>query len=402
MRLTLLSHFIGRGGSTGFFLQLRDFFQSCGHEVSLVVGYDAPDPMAERYHVVPSGKGQTWRERMREYVRVVEQTKPDVVYTVSGQDEFEVFRFLQVPRALHCGCIERHEYADLPLWHRQLEPYTELRCTHTPDLLDKVKGDPRYNIKLAYVPHRLPEIFLHAPDVKPWRPQDAQRPVEVCFLSRLEKFQKRAHWLPKIMQACQRAGANLRWHIYGTGPAEAELSNGIQKAGLTPVVFFHGWQEPEQLAPQLCQHDVFFLCSRWEGLPAAMVEAMLSGQACVVPNFPAGMTFMVKDGGGWAYEADSPERSARALLDALGNREVLWRKRCEAQKISRSLHARDVIDGHLHHVEGLLKDLEYNGNSCSLQTAHRMAIVRFPVLLQRRWLELKGRVAQLTQRTVTA
>src|SRR5262249_48388667 len=155
-----LSHFIGRGGSTGFFLQLRDFFQGCGHEVELVVGHDAPDPMAKHYHVVPIVPRQPWRDRMREYVRVIESTKPDVVYPISGQEEFEVLRFLQVPRALHCGCIEQHEYADLPLWHRQLEPFTEFRSTHTPDLLEKVKGDPRYGIKLAYVPHRLPEVFL--------------------------------------------------------------------------------------------------------------------------------------------------------------------------------------------------------------------------------------------------
>ena len=73
MRLTLLSHFIGRGGSTGFFIQLRDFFQSCGHEVSLVVGHDAPDPMAKEYRVAPSVPGQNWRQRMLAYVRTIEQ-----------------------------------------------------------------------------------------------------------------------------------------------------------------------------------------------------------------------------------------------------------------------------------------------------------------------------------------
>ena len=392
MRLTLLSHFIGRGGSTGFFIQLRDFFESRGHDVSLVTGHDAPDPMAEKYAVVPAVRGQSWRARMREYVRVIEATKPDAVYTVSGLEEFEVLRFLRCARALHCGCIEQHEYADLPLWHRQLEPYTELRTTHTPDLLERVKGDPRHHIQLAYSPHRLPEVFLHAPDVKDLPLDRKGGPVEICFLSRFEKFQKRVHWLPEIMRRCHQAGANLHWHLYGSGPAEAELRAGVTKAGVTDAVTFRGWKEAEELAGQLGQHDLFFLCSRWEGLPAAMVEAMLCGLACLVPNFPAGMTFMVKDGGGWVFDADSPARSAEALLRVVRDREGLKKKRFEAQAIARALHSRKVIDAHLDHVADLLAQLKFNGNVASLDSARPMKIVRLPVLLKRRWLELRNRL----------
>lgn len=381
MRLTLLSHFIGRGGSTGFFLQLHDFFRSCGHEVNLVVGHDAPDPMANEYTVVPAGQG--WRERMRAYVRTIEATRPDAVYTICGQEEFEVLRFLRCARALHCGCIEQHEYADLPLWHRQLEPYNELRTTHTPDLLDCVKGSGAYPIQLAYCPHRLPEVFLKAPDLGAWPSKSRNGRVNVCYLSRLEKYQKRSHWLPEIMERCERAGGQLHWHLYGTGPAEADVRAGVLRAGLAESVTFHGWKEPEQLAQELGQHDLFFLCSRWEGLPAAMVEAMLCGLACVVPNFPAGMTFMVKDGGGWLFEATSPKASAEALLNAVSDRAALQRKRQEAQTIARALHARDVIDGHLRHVEDLLKNLKFNGHVAPLETSQPMKLVTTPVRMKR-------------------
>jgi glycosyltransferase involved in cell wall biosynthesis len=392
MRLTLLSHFIGRGGSTGFFVQLRDFFQGCGHEVSLVVGRDAPDPMAKEYLVVPEPPGQSWRERMTEYVRTIDRTRPDAVYTICGREEFEVLRFLRCARALHCGCIERHEYSDLPLWHRQLEPYNELRTTHTPDLLEKVKGDPKYHIQLAYSPHRLPEVFLNATDVSQWKVERPPDQVNVCYLSRLEKHQKRSHWLPEIMQRCHRGGARLHWHIYGTGPAETDVRRDVLMAGLADTVTFHGWKESEQLARELGQHDLFFLCSRWEGLPAAMVEAMLCGVACVVPNFPAGMTFMVKDGGGWLYDATSPKASADALLAAVADRAVLARKRQEAQTIARRLHARDVIDGHLHHVEELLKKLRFNGNVASLETARPMKLVTFPVRVKRGLISARNRL----------
>jgi glycosyltransferase involved in cell wall biosynthesis len=392
MRLTLLSHFIGRGGSTGFFLQLAEFFRDAGHEVALVVGHDAPDPMAKQYLVVPQPAPKSWRSRMQEYVRVIEATRPDVVFTTCGQEEFEVLRFLRFPRALHCGCVEQHEYADLPLWYRQLEPYTELRTTHTPDMLERVKATRSYSIQLAYAPHRLPEVFLHAPDVDQLLAQRKDDTVQICYLSRIEKFQKRVHWLPLIMQQCAAAGAKLHWHIYGTGPAEAELRAGIAKAELTDSVTFYGWQEPEYVAPRLGQHDLFFLCSRWEGLPAAMVEAMLCGLACLVPNFPAGMTFMIQNGGGWAYEAHSPDACAQALLKAVSDRALLNKTRRDAQRIVRGLHDRNVVDGHLWQVEKLLSTLQFNGNVADLSSAQPMKLVTFPVLLRRKLMGVKRRL----------
>ncbi|MFO1499637.1 MAG: glycosyltransferase [Verrucomicrobiota bacterium] len=392
MRLTLLSHFIGRGGSTAFFIQIRDFMASRGHQVSLVVGRDAPDPMAEQYQVVPFQPNQRWRDRMREYVRVIQATQPDAVYTTSGQEEFEVLRFLKCPRALHCLCIEQHEYSDLPLWHRQLQPYTELRTANTPDLLERVKGTPPHRIQLACAPYRLPEVFLRAPDVKPSRPGPARDAIEVCFLGRLDKFQKRVHWLPEIMSRCQSQGVRIRWHIYGSGPAEPELRDGIAKAGLGDEVKFHGWQGPELLAATLGAHDLFFLCSRWEGLPAAMVEAMLCGLACVVPNCPAGMTYMLEKGGGRVYEAESPAAAAAALAEAATDPIRLARWRSEAQAIARALNAREVVDGQLGHVADLLEKLPFNGNAADLNSARPMKLVTLPVLLRRRWTHLKNRL----------
>ena len=123
-----------------------------------------------------------------------------------------------------------------------------------------------------------------------------------------------------------------------------------------------------------------------------MVEAMLCGLACLVPNFPAGMTFMVKDGGGWVFDADSPARSAEALLRVVRDREGLKKKRFEAQAIAHALHSRKVIDAHLDHVADLLAQLKFNGNVASLDSARPMKIVRLPVLLKRRWLELRNRL----------
>src|SRR5207244_4650774 len=121
---------------------------------------------------------------------------------------------------------------------------------------------------------------------------------------------------PAIIEGCQLAGRNFRWHIYGQGPLQTGIKADLQRRNLADKVCFHGWVDATTLAARLPLHDLFFLCSRWEGLPVAMVEAMLCGLACVVPEHPDGITYALREGGGWLYDARSPRACAIALIAA--------------------------------------------------------------------------------------
>ena len=103
---------------------------------------------------------------------------------------------------------------------------------------------------------------------------------------------------------------------------------------LVPV-HFHNWVTQAQLLDRLPRHDIFFLCSRWEGLPIAMVEAMLCGVAPVVPATCAGAGYALHGGGGWLYSATSPSTSADALVSILKDPDAIDRARQTAARNAR-------------------------------------------------------------------
>jgi glycosyltransferase involved in cell wall biosynthesis len=208
-------------------------------------------------------------------------------------------------------------------------------------------------------------------------------------VGRLDSFQKRTHWLPRIVRLARDSGVRFHWHIYGQGPAEARLRRELDGHG---DVFFHGWVDRATLYEKLPGHDIFFLCSRWEGLPVAMVEALRCGLACVVPDIPAGMRWTLQHGGGWLYEASSPSAAARALVVAARDRRVLLEKRREALALSRKLFSPEVARGHLLQLEQAFEGLRHNGDVLDLGTAPRFRAVSTAAYLRRMLTKITGPV----------
>jgi glycosyltransferase involved in cell wall biosynthesis len=389
MRITLLSHFPGKGGSNTLLVQLSEYLRDLNHEITVVVGADCADPILGEYVVVRGITGKGWKRRMAAYVEAIQATRPDVIYSFSGKDELDVFRFLNCVRIRHVFSMEHHEFTDMPFWIRKVGRFTEAFTASTPDVLARIQsltlGTPRNSFAGWIVPYRVNETFkaVSPPSADPSANAGV---VNVCFVGRLDPFQKRAHWLPEIIERCRSAGRNIRWHIYGQGPLESEIKAQVREKNLTEQVCFHGWANVATLAAQLPLLDLFFLCSRWEGLPAAMVEAMLCGLACVVPADPGGMTYALSQGGGWTYEARSPAAGADALIAATADTKILLKKRLEAQSIARKLFAGRVAEEQLAAFAAGFPKLKSNGNRLEIDRAPRMRSVPALVALKRRLL----------------
>jgi len=389
MRITLLSHFSGKGGSNTLLVQLSDYLRDLNHKITLVVGADCADPILREYAVVRGFTGKRWKRRMAAYVEAIQATRPDVVYSFSGKDELDVFRFLNCVRIRHVFSMEHHEFTDMPFWIRKVGRFTEAFTASTPDVLARIQsltiGTPRNSFAGWVVPYRVNEVFKAISQPSAARSSDAGV-VNVCFVGRLDQFQKRAHWLPEIIERCQSARRNIRWHIYGQGQLEPVIKAQVREKNMVEQVRFHGWANAATLAAELPQQDIFFLCSRWEGLPAAMVEAMLCGLACVVPADPGGMTYALREGGGWTYEASSPATGAAALIAATADAKILLQKRLEAQTIARKLFAGQVAEEQLAAYAAGIPKLTCNGNRLEIDRASRMRSVPALVALKRRLL----------------
>jgi len=388
MRIALIAHAPEKGGSTDLFLQARDFLRSRGHEVHGLFGRPAAtrDPRTGSEEVLPIPAGD-WRERIGLYRDRVAALKPDLIYAISGRDETDVMRFLPGVRVRHCSSLEETEYFDVPYTLRRGGRFIDAFTANTPDTLEQVQrisGRPAF-----LLPYLFPEPLRKLEAVDGTRLLTPGAPVEVAFVSRLERFQKRTHWLPAIIRQAAASGVPIHWHFYGDGPYAGTLRRELDGRA---DVSFHGWIDRAALYDRLPAHDLFFLCSRWEGLPIAMVEAMRCGLACVVPDNPAGMRWTLRHGGGWLYDATSPAAAARALVDAARDRDVLLAKRREALALSGKLFSPEVAHAQFLQLEEALLQLRPNGHVLDLRTAPRFRAVGLAAYLRRMLTKLTGPV----------
>jgi glycosyltransferase involved in cell wall biosynthesis len=112
-----------------------------------------------------------------------------------------------------------------------------------------------------------------------------------------------------------------RLHLYGEGPMRQTLERLAQNLGLSDRVVFAGFAPVEKI---WAANHVLLMPSRYEGLPLAMVEAMLCARPVVATDV-AGHREIIEDGV-TGFLADAP--TVGSMAAAL---ERFWERRSEAE-----------------------------------------------------------------------
>jgi glycosyltransferase involved in cell wall biosynthesis len=116
-----------------------------------------------------------------------------------------------------------------------------------------------------------------------------------------------------------------RWrlHLYGEGPMRDGLERLAQRLGIRERIVFAGHRSVDEIWGS---NHVLVMPSRYEGLPLAMVEAMLCGRPVIATDV-AGHAEIIEDGV-TGFLADAPTGCSVGM--AL---ERFWARRAEARKI---------------------------------------------------------------------
>lgn len=117
-----------------------------------------------------------------------------------------------------------------------------------------------------------------------------------------------------LIRAFARVQSNrdARLLILGEGPQRAELEALVVELGLEQVVSMPGWV-PNPVA-YMREAALFVLCSRWEGLPGALIEALFAGVPVVATDAPGGSREILQDG---RFGSLIPPRDVNALAVAV-------------------------------------------------------------------------------------
>jgi glycosyltransferase involved in cell wall biosynthesis len=156
-----------------------------------------------------------------------------------------------------------------------------------------------------------------------WPSSGPKSELRFACVGRLHPPSKGQDILFEVMAGSSWVPRNWRLYLYGEGAMRDLLERLAQRLGLCDRVVFAGHVNVEEIW-QL--NHVLIMPSRYEGLPLAMVEAMLCERPVVATDV-AGHSEIIEDGV-TGFLADAP--TVRSMADAL---ERFWARRAEAKEI---------------------------------------------------------------------
>lgn len=255
---------------------------------------------------MPGWDTLTRLERARLVATLVVQFRPRTVHAFNSPEFFDAVEYF--PAALSASSrvflstfvIDRGPSGAMAshLFHRPTDYLA---------VVDKVIVDNHALVEQFHQLLRLPRHAFevhHQPVLRPpsrHRPdRDTAAPLRVMWAARFDK-QKRLDVLADVAEACDRAGMEVEWHVYGA--PVIETADGVARdiARLEAVgARFHGTYRSFAELP-LDQTDLFLLTSESEGIPLTLLD-VLAHQVPVMASLVGGIPEVVSEETGWPIE----------------------------------------------------------------------------------------------------
>ena len=171
--------------------------------------------------------------------------------------------------------------------------------------------------------------------------REAGGPLRVLYLGRVIEEQKRVGLMARVMKRTLAEVPEIRWTIAGDGP---ELGAMQAEFGAEPDrVRFLGNVPYAQVPGILPEHDLYFLCSDYEGLPLSLLESMGAGLVPVVSDLPSGISEVVNDGNGVRVPIHDEDGYAAAVIRLARDPELRAAMSVRASEAVRESHSTDAM-----------------------------------------------------------
>lgn len=164
-----------------------------------------------------------------------------------------------------------------------------------------------------------------------------KRNDEIIAVGRLSK-QKNFQLLIDAFAIVHKSYPNYKLLIYGEGDERKELQEKIIKNKLEKNVFLKG--NVKNIKEKIFKSKIFVLSSNYEGMPNALIEAMVLGLSCISTDCDGGgAKYLIKDGyNGILIEKNNIEQMSQAIIKLIENDEYAEYLGNNASKIQEELH----------------------------------------------------------------
>lgn len=132
--------------------------------------------------------------------------------------------------------------------------------------------------------------------------------------------------------------------IYGDGNLKNFLSDYIKEKGLENRVFLKGTYS--NIHEKIVDASLFVLCSNYEGLPNALIEAMTLGIPCISTDCkPGGAREIINDGvNGYIVERNNVYELTNKIVYLLNHQDLANKFSKEAKRISVDFNPKIIFD----------------------------------------------------------
>jgi glycosyltransferase involved in cell wall biosynthesis len=330
VRVALVSGGLNLGGSTTFLCNLGGELIRRGIPVE-VMGFERENPMAADFQKqnIPvrcfDDRREIFEDRMRIVLENLARFGPTVVAATLDATSFEVLRYL--PKGIFRIGMGQSDDPVVYDMMRHYAPWMDLAAMVSKTMARKAEAMPEFaETSMAYLPYGVPmssegkmvQTGLH-------------RPLQILYLGRLAREQKRVHLFPRILEQLKASGIPFHWTIAGDGPEKAALEQTMKGALPEQTVSFAGPVRYAGVPALFKQHDLYLLASDFEGLPLSLLEAMGAGLVPVVSHLPSGIPEVVDAGNGMLVPVDDVAGYARAIIHLHGHRDELAAKSAAAR-----------------------------------------------------------------------
>ena len=330
LRVALVSGGIPLGGSTTFLINFAGELVRRGIPVE-VMSFERENPLASDFQRqnVPvlclDQRQMIFEDRLKIILQALARFRPTVVVSTLAAVSFEVLRYLP-PGIFRIGMGQ----SDDPIVYdmmRHYAPWMDRAAMVSRTMKQKAEAMPEFaRSPMVYLPYGVPM----PPEVK-MAQAFSHRPLQILYLGRLDREQKRAHLFPQIWKQLKASGIPCHWTIAGDGTEKNALEQALHNSpGQT--VSFTGPIPHAQVPELLRAHDIFLLASDYEGLPLSLLEAMGAGLVPVVSQLPSGIPEVVDAGNGMLVPVDDVAGYARAIIHLHAHRDELAAKSIAARE----------------------------------------------------------------------
>lgn len=352
---------LSRGGAERVIVNLAAYFHDCGYRVTIVtkeqdsVEYPVPDGVTRMLADIEGDEISNNRitnlyRRIAKLRKIFKQLEPDYIVSFIKKNNFMAITAaagLSIPVIVSVRSNPAREYPDKVT--RFLANTLFARAAGVVLQTGQAKEffPEAVQKKAVILPNSLSEQFLQT-EFK------GERRKEIVWVGRMDE-NKNPGMLLRAFEKVAQKHPDWTLKYVGDGPLMKELRNLSQKEDSARQVCFTG--RVEDVATEIQSASVFVLTSKQEGMPNALMEAMVSGLAAISTDCPCGgPAELIVDGvNGILIPVDDEQALTEALNKLLVDEEYRNRLGEEAKKLIEKVHPDTVNREWLTYIESTRK-----------------------------------------------